>query len=368
MTISKTPSGRWRVRVKSGRAKVADRTFDLKRDAEAWQASQKRALDLGEYVDPRAGKELLGAALDRWHAGREGAIASSTFTNEGYALKHAQTLRSRPMSAVTTNDLNSLYTTMLRTLGRDTVVRFRQTLSAFFAWAVDHKVIAKNPVTASKVPTGTAQRERREIFPFTLEELRAVHARLVGTTTKANADIALVLGLTGLRWGELVSLRVRDVQQLPYPALRVSRSKPDGEPVRNITKGGKPRTVPLTDDAAAIILPLLTARKPDDLVFPSATGSFRSGNNWKRDAHWTQHGMGRRVQDLRHTAATLWLQSGVDLKTVQAWLGHSTAKLTADTYSHYMGSDADTAAIARMNAVLSAAPLRPPRTIKRQSR
>lgn len=34
------------------------------------------------------------------------------------------------MSAVTTNDLNSLYTTMLRTLGRDTVVRFRQTLSA----------------------------------------------------------------------------------------------------------------------------------------------------------------------------------------------------------------------------------------------
>lgn len=175
-----------------------------------------------------------------------------------------------------------------------------------------------------------------------------------------------MLGLTGLRWGELVSLRVRDVQQLPYPALRVSRSKPDGEPVRNITKGGKPRTVPLTDDAAAIILPLLTARRPDDLVFPSATGSFRSGNNWKRDAQWTQHGMGRRVQDLRHTAATLWLQSGVDLKTVQAWLGHSTAKLTADTYSHYMGSDADTAAIARMNAVLSAAPQRPPRAIKRQ--
>ncbi len=354
------------MRVKSGRAKVADRTFDLKRDAEAWEAAQKRALDLGEYVDPRAGKELLGTALDRWHEGREGAIASSTFTNEGYALKHAQPLRNRPLSAVTTNDLNVLYATMLRTLGRDTVVRFRQTLSAFFAWAVEHKLIAKNPVTASKVPTGTAQRERREIFPFTLEELRAVHSHLLTATTKANADIALVLGLTGLRWGELVSLRVRDVQQLPYPALRVSRSKPDGEPVRSITKGGKSRTVPLTDNAAAIILPLLTARKPDELVFPSATGSFRSGNNWKRDVRWSAHSMGRRVQDLRHTAATLWLQSGVDLKTVQAWLGHSTAKLTADTYSHYMGSDADTAAIARMNAVLSAAPRRPPRMTKGQ--
>ena len=62
---------------------------------------------------------------------------------------------------------------------------------------------------------------------------------------------------------------------------------------------------------------------------------------------------GRRVHDLRHTAATLWLQNGVDLKTAQAWLGHSTAKLTADTYAHYLGSDADTAAVERMNAVLA---------------
>lgn len=368
MTISKTPSGRWRVRVKSGREKVADRTFDLKRDAEAWEASQKRALDLGEFVDPRAGRELLGTALDRWHESREGAIASSTYTNEGYALKHATPLRKRPLSAVSTTDLTALFQAMLKDLGRDTVVRFRQTLSAFFSWAVDQKLIAKNPATASKVPTGSAQRARREIYPFNLAELRAVHAALLATTTKANADIALILGLTGMRWGELVALRVRDVQQLPYPALRVTRSKPDGEPVRMITKGGKARTVPLTDDAAAIIVPLLKGRTPDALVFPSATDSWRSGNNWKRDAHWAAHSMGRTVKDLRHTAATLWLQSGVDLKTVQNWLGHSTAKLTADTYSHYMGSDADTAGIARMNAVLSAAPPRPPRTINRQSR
>lgn len=61
----------------------------------------------------------------------------------------------------------------------------------------------------------------------------------------------------------------------------------------------------------------------------------------------------RRVRRNLEAAATLWLQNGVDLKTVQAWLGHSTAKLTADTYAHYMGSDADTAAVARMNAVLA---------------
>lgn len=319
---------------------------------------------LGEWINPRSGKELLGDALDRWHEGREGAIAAKTWTNEGYSIKYASPLRKRPLSAVATADLNTLYVTMLRTVSRSTVVRFRQTLSAFFSWAVSQKLVSKNPVTSSKVPTGTAERERAEIFPFTKAKLDAVHADLLThAANRESADIVRVLGLTGMRWGELAALRVRDVQELPRPALRVVRSKPDGAPVRNITKGGKPRTVPLVAEAAAIILPLVKGKRPDDLVFPSTSGTFRAGNNWKRDVHWKDYGRGRRVHDLRHTAATIWLQNGVDLKTVQTWLGHSTAKLTADTYAHWMGSDADAAAIDRLDKVF-ASPRRPPRMKK----
>ena len=40
---------------------------------------------------------------------------------------------------------------------------------------------------------------------------------------------------------------------------------------------------------------------------------------------------------LRHTAASLWIAAGGDIKTVSAWLGHSTAKLTLDTYGHLWG-------------------------------
>jgi hypothetical protein len=42
----------------------------------------------------------------------------------------------------------------------------------------------------------------------------------------------------------------------------------------------------------------------------------------------------------------------VDIKTVSAWLGHSTAKLTLDTYGHLMGTDADRAALDRVNRAL----------------
>jgi integrase len=42
----------------------------------------------------------------------------------------------------------------------------------------------------------------------------------------------------------------------------------------------------------------------------------------------------------------------VDIKTVSSWLGHSTAKLTLDTYGHLMGTDADRAALERVNKAL----------------
>ena len=151
---------------------------------------------------------------------------------------------------------------MLKKLSQETVVRFRQIVSEFYSWAVSEKLVAKNPVVESKVPAGTAQRARKEIYPFTHAELLAVHAVILANTSKVLADIMLVLGLTGVRWGELAALRVRDVQELSYPALRVVRSKPDGQPVRNVTKGGKARTVPLTADAAAIILPLVAGGCP----------------------------------------------------------------------------------------------------------
>ena len=44
-----------------------------------------------------------------------------------------------------------------------------------------------------------------------------------------------------------------------------------------------------------------------------------------------------------------WLLAGIDAKTVQAWLGHASAAMTLDVYAHYVGGDADRAALARLS-------------------
>jgi len=52
-----------------------------------------------------------------------------------------------------------------------------------------------------------------------------------------------------------------------------------------------------------------------------------------------KHGLRRiRFHDLRHTSARLLLASGVSLKAIQEWLGHSTFKTTADIYARFDGS------------------------------
>lgn len=343
--------------VKNGRQIVATKTFDLKRDADTWHDIQKRQLALGDIVDPKAGKVTLSRALQDWMTAREGTVAGSTFQEEGYTLKRIPTtLGNRPVNTVRPADLDALYATLLRKLARSSVMRFRNTLSSFYSWAQREGMVAANPVLLSKVPKGTGTDARREMYPFNLEELKALHAELKDTIAedKLAADIVLVLGLTGLRWGELAALRVRDVQMVPYPALKVSRSRPDGQKVRTVTKGGGTRTVPLLDVAAEVVKPLLTG-DPNSPLFPSSTGSMRLLSNFKRVTKWSEVSRGRRIHDLRHTAATFWVSQRIDMKTIQTWLGHSTSRLTMDTYAHWMGLDSDAAAILRLNAVVAEA-------------
>lgn len=113
--ITKRPNGKFRAQVKSGGKVVADKTFDRKGDAETWEASQKRALLLGDFVDPKAGRETFGKALDRWMIARVGTVAGSTYKADTNRLKYLPTsLRNRPVGAVQDADVQALLDALSR--------------------------------------------------------------------------------------------------------------------------------------------------------------------------------------------------------------------------------------------------------------
>ena len=101
------------------------------------------------------------------------------------------------------------------------------------------------------------------------------------------------------------------------------------------------------------------AGKPADaLVFSAPRGGTLRVRNFRRaalDPAATSLGIeGLHPHALRHTAASLAIASGADVKVVQQMLGHKSATMTFDLYGHLMGDRLDVVADA-MDTARSAA-------------
>jgi integrase len=59
--------------------------------------------------------------------------------------------------------------------------------------------------------------------------------------------------------------------------------------------------------------------------------------------------------DLRHVAASNWLNDGIDLKRLQTWIGHENIQLTIDVYGHLIAdAKKDAALVAAAEAAILA--------------
>lgn len=354
--IVKTPYGTWRVKVKFRGVVVADRTFRRKGDALRWETEQQRLLNSGEFVSPAAGRITVAELAGEYRDARRSQVSVRAWESDESALRvHIVPAWGRlPISSVSSVQVERFLSDLAVSRSVRTAARVRTTLRGLFRYAVRTRRLQLSPAEGVPLPHPDSTTGKTvEVRPFTLELLLAV-AETQRDFAGRYADVTLFLGLTGVRFGELRGLRVRDVVSVPYPGVMVMRSLPQSGRTgavieRSTTKSGRSRLVPLSDLVRPLVQEWAAGRDPEGLLFPAAEGGFIHAQNWRRTVRWTSTGLGRRPHDLRHTAASLWIEAGVDIKTVSAWLGHSTAKLTLDTYGHLMGTDADRAALARIN-------------------
>jgi len=78
------------------------------------------------------------------------------------------------------------------------------------------------------------------------------------------------------------------------------------------------------------------------------------GNGANRDFARALKGAGLsgvRFHDLRHTFAALGIEAGIDVKTIQAMMGHSSIRVTLDIYGHLYGTAYDRTARGLENLV-----------------
>jgi integrase len=210
------------------------------------------------------------------------------------------------------------------------------------------------------------QLRRVEVVPFTPEEAKRLLAVARGERLGALYTVALALGL---RPGEALGLSWADVDlDIEHPRLRVRRAlrRQDGQLVLSETKTPRSRRdIPIPPVCLRALrehrrrqlkerLGVGSAWSDSGLVFTTRIGTPLDHRNVARDFERLQAVAGvdrHRLYDCRHTAATLLLAQGVSARVVMEVLGHSTYRLTMDTYAHVIPTLLEDAADAMERAL-----------------
>ena len=151
----------------------------------------------------------------------------------------------------------------------------------------------------------------------------------------------------------MAALRVCDFDMLRR-RVNVSRSVTEAARlVWGTPKTHERRSVPFPASLADELAALMVGKGRDDLVFTNLHGGVLRGNHYREDVFAPAVAACQRADDtfptitphdLRHTAASLAISAGANVKAVQRMLGHAKASMTLDVYADLFDEDLDSVA------------------------
>lgn len=296
------------------------RQFPTNAEAESWEAQAKAALLRGELPDMGDGESRAPATLEalrdltyrlKWANHK---AADAALMNANICIRDIGNVSP---AKVTTSTVDSLvFKWQDEGKSGATINRRLSALSMMLKVARDRGYITHLPKFERQKET-----EGRLRF-FTREEEAKMVKWFEFVGNQDMAELVVVAIDTGMRQGELLRMRGRDVHG---GCIHIPKSK-----------NGHPRSIPMTKRVAS----LLEARKEkhgDDRLFPLTKNSVR--HIWDRMRHHVFPGDEQAVfHTLRHTFVSRLVQKDINLKKVAVLAGHTTVKTTM-RYSHLAPGD-----------------------------
>ncbi|WP_309132682.1 site-specific integrase [Brevibacterium sp.] len=324
------------------------RGFKTKREAEAWAATVEVSKQQGTFIPEELGRVKVGDLGSAWIRRQSDWKESYAYTMRSTWWAHVEPRWGKTAIA----DLNRVdVEDWVSTLGRSNSVASRcvTILNGILDDAVSQRLLPINRVGKVALP-----RKDPKARVYLTHQQVADFAAAAGE----RGVIIHVLAYTGLRWGELAGLHGPDIDTV---GRRISVN-------RNAVQVGSKIVVgsPKTHELRTVPVPRFLATKLKDhirpgIVFPDGKGGYarsprasETKRSWWRTAVIDSKIPEVTPHDLRHTAASLAVQSGAHVKAVQRMLGHKSAAMTLDVYSDLFDSDLDIVADAMEAARLSA--------------
>lgn len=361
---------------KTGRARELDRLVEARDPREA---SKLRAQAIAEEQRPaqQAERPRLGPYARSWVLAREPGLKRSTaeryaatvelhiapafgdwfldkLDEEAIAAWRDRMSASGAAAATVNGRLR-----VLRTLLEDAVPRYLHRNPAAKVRAIREHTIDRAPNRLVPLEIGRVLDALRRAHEAELKTLAELMKRWPGKRRRVPSAYPMILALvsTGMRWGEASALRWSDIDARTK-TITVARAQYRG--TVDTTKTGATRSVPITDELAAVLeehRAILVATQHPGLaagwVFPSSGGKPKTSSSVRGallDA-LEEAGVRRRqtIHGLRRTFNDL-LRQITSGEVLRSMTGHSSAKMS-EHYSHVAGEEKQ-AAVAKAFQVI----------------
>ncbi|MFC5337536.1 site-specific integrase [Leucobacter denitrificans] len=330
-SITKRPNGKYRARYRDPDGKEHARHFTRKIDAQQWIKEVDASILTGQYVDPKAGEIILAAYFRKWEERQVWAPATRKSAHN--ALKWCD-FKDLPIKAIKKSHIESFVKSLHdKGLAVSTIKLNMRFMQMVLKSAVDDRLIPSNPTMGVKPPK--AERSEEMVVPDVHE---------VGTLINmAERPLKLLVALcafAGLRRGEAVAVQLGDFD-FDAKTLNVQRQvrQADGGSEFESPKHGSSRVVYLPQQLLDLVADHVEnwgVRGAEKWLFsttPDGPGRGYLEPHWR--ALKVKAGLDDlRLHDLRHFYASGLIASRCDVVTVQRALGHSSATITLNTYSH----------------------------------
>lgn len=332
---------RWRVQYfgPDGRRRQK-RGFLTKREALAWAEDNAAEVRKGTWVDPQSGATTVGELAGVWLATRTHMkVSSRNLAEMTWRVHVAPVWEHVRIGEIKPSAVQGWVSSL--SCSASSVRRIHSCLAQILDIAIRDRLLVSNPARGVSLPR---KAKGRQVF-LTIEQVRAVADRC-----GERGVIVWVLATTGIRWGELAALRVRDVD----PArrrLHVRRAmvKDGSRRVIGEPKTHERRSVAVPRFVCNMLVPLLDGRGVDELIWEARCGGpmpapgHRTWFSAAVDGAVADGEIPERItpHDLRHVAAGLLVSAGANVKVVQKQLGHASASMTLDVYASLFDGDLD---------------------------
>jgi len=339
----------WRAHYRSPAGAQRNKTFSRKTDAERFLAGVENSKTTGAYVDPALAKVTIGDWADRWLAGQAHLKPTTHARYAGILRKHIRpSWGTVKLANVAHADVQVWVTALSKEHAPATVQKIHRVLSLILDMAVKDGRLARNVATGVNLPR-IAKHEHRYLTHDQVDDLAQAcgypsdaskHSSYDTRTNEMYRLVVLFLAYTGVRFGEMAAFRVSRLDLRRNRAVITESVTPlSGQGmVWGTTKNHKRREVPIPQFLADELRAYVAHKGPEDLLF----AGIRNGAPLRVSTFRQQFGAAAKAigladmhpHQLRHTAASLAIASGADVKVVQQMLGHASATMTLDTYGH----------------------------------